>query len=76
MGCKFPVGPASWLLDGPGFRRDVLPLVRSLHNGGRLEAQAEKGDQDWLFSTGPATFLNPPFEAGRRKGEGRGGKGK
>lgn len=27
VGCKFPVGPASRLLDGPGFRREVLPLV-------------------------------------------------
>ena len=42
---------------------------------GGLRHRLERGDWDWLFSIGPATFLNPPFEAGRRKGE-RGRKGK
>ena len=43
---------------------------------GGLRHRLKRGTGTGFFSTGPATFLNLPFEAGRKKGEGRGGKGK
>lgn len=50
-------------------------LLSGLHTGG-LEAQAEKGAQDWFLSIDPATLLNLPSETGRGKEEGGRGKGK
>ena len=36
---------------------------------GGLRHRLKRGTRDWLFSIGPATFLNLPFYAGRGKGE-------
>lgn len=72
VGCSFPAGPASQLLDGLGFRRDALPWAWSLHNGGRLEAQAGKGGLGLAFFHRPSHIPEPAFwgwqeEGGKRK---------
>ena len=48
----------------------------SLHNGGRLEAQAEKGDQGLAFFHRPSHIPEPAFLGWQGEEEGRGGKGK
>lgn len=65
---------SSWTGWALGGTLSLGPEVCIMEGG--LRHRLERGDWDWLFSIGPATFLNPPFEAGRRKGERRGRKGK